>query len=830
MARRSLRFWLGAVAAGFCSYQASAASGDDASNPTRADYEAATKLLLPNVSGLVYNETLNPHWIGNSGRFWYRRDGEDGPEFVVVDPSGTKTPAFDHTAIATALYRALGQPARKGLPDDLKHVRLNDSLDELTANISSRKVSCAIKAATCSLAPIPEAGPAMAVSPDGRLGLVVRDDNLYLRDTATGAERALTTDGTARLSWATKPFYVSFLTYAQVRAGEKPPPWDASWSPDGRYIIAPLVDTREVEMYPVVEHVPVDGSKRPVVHSFPMPLPGDRGITKITYYIFDTQTGERKAIVLPDGFPELSWPGSWAPVQGWSKSRSQAFILARNDGWKTAILFRVDLKTAAVSKVIEENSPTRVEFNAFWGPANVRVIGDGSEIVWYSDRSGWAHLYLYDAQTGKLKNAITKGNWAIGDIQGIDEKRREIYVSGTGREPGQDLYFRNLYRASLDGRSPLVRLTTTDADHLFEAVRSAFLGTQGPTDEIGPSPLLRFSSNIFIDTWSTVDKPPVHELRSTRDGHLITVLERADASRLFAAGWVPPTRHKLKAADGTTDIYADYYAPIGSPAGTKVPVIANPYNGAASLRTPRNFTEAYIISASNGVSALARLGFAMVIADGRGTASRSRAFRDAGYPEFTQMGVDDNVAAIKQLGALHPEIDLDRAGVYGNSWGGTFAAQAILTHPDFFKVAIATAGGHDYTALEVGYDEYIGRPVYANGTQYRSGPADMPVNWNKVNLLRLAPNLKGKLLLTQGDLDEQAKPNQTYLLIDALTRANKPYDFIFIPNGSHSAFFTSYAMKRGWDYFIEHLKGAKPVVDFNIGLPGNLRAREPGGG
>ena len=310
------------------------------------------------------------------------------------------------------------------------------------------------------------------------------------------------------------------------------------------------------------------------------------------------------------------------------------------------------------------------------------MLGDGAELIWYSDRTGWGHLYLYDAQTGRLKNAITSGDWLVVDIQAVDEARREIYFTAVGRERGRDPYYRHLYRTSLDGRGGIQLLTEPNADHQFEpgisAIESQLFG-HAPA-----APLIEPAANAFVDTWSTVDQPPVSVLRSTRDGHVIAELEHADASRLFATGWRPPVRERVTAADGKTDLYTVYYAPQRHRAGTRSPVIDAAYGGPQVIVTPRNFVEAYR-GGERGKSSLARLGFAVVSVDGRGTPMRSRAFRDVGYPEFTQVGIDDHIAAIRELAGRHPEMDLERVGIYGWSWGGTFAAQAILAGPSSMR-------------------------------------------------------------------------------------------------------------------------------------------------
>ena len=632
-----------------------------ASDPSAANYAAAAKLLYPNLMGAVRNESVSPHWIGNQGTFWYQRDGSDGREFVLVTSKGVKAPAFNHQAVAIAMYRAMGQQeAGKGLPVSLTDVTLSGDLKRLSAQLGAKLVECDLKTPSCHLVDAPPATPELLMSPDRSLALLTRNKNLFVRDMATGQERALTTDGIELLSWAQQPYFSSFVTIRMLKAGVVSPPFQTYWSPDGRYVIAPRIDERGIEPWPYVEWAPPEGSRRPVVHNVRIPLPGDRATVRIEYFLFDLKSGRRTAIELPAGYPELSWPSGWAPVLGWSKRHNQAFILSRSPGWKKAAVFRIDLTTATVTKVIEESAQTRFEFNTFWDPSNVRMVGDGAEIVWFSDRTGWSQLYLYDAQTGRLKNAITRGDGAVIDVQAIDETRREIYFTAAGRETGRDPYYRHLYRAHLDGGRAIVRLTDADADHPFDVAHDdlshyRFLPAS-------PSAYIQLNSGVFVDTWSTVDRPPVSELRSTRDGHLIAELERADASRLYAAGWVPPVRERVKAADGKTDLYAAYFEPHDHQAGSKYPIVDCAYNGASSAETPRNFQMAYLLGGRCGGSALTRLGFAMVFVDGRGTAMRSSAFRDAGYPEFTQVGIEDHVAALNQLALRHAEMDISRGG------------------------------------------------------------------------------------------------------------------------------------------------------------------------
>jgi dipeptidyl aminopeptidase/acylaminoacyl peptidase len=303
------------------------------------------------------------------------------------------------------------------------------------------------------------------------------------------------------------------------------------------------------------------------------------------------------------------------------------------------------------------------------------------------------------------------------------------------------------------------------------------------------------------------------------DGHVITELEVADASRLYAKGWKAPVRKAVKAADDITDIYTVYYAPGKTLPGGKHPVIDAAYGGPQVIVAPRNFIEAYSNTLPLGQSALARLGFAVVTIDGRGTPLRSNSFRDKGFPEFTQVGIDDHIAAIKNLAKENFEMDINRVGVFGWSWGGTFSAQAILSRSEFYKVAVSGAGVYDYAGMMRGVqsiDNYIGVPVYSNGSNYRTSVRDRPLNWDKLDITRMAGGLEGQLLLIYGDMDENVPQNQTFQLINSLMKANKPYDLLYLPNRNHNSGQEGYVIQRKMDYFVEHLLEVTSPRDVTI--------------
>jgi dipeptidyl aminopeptidase/acylaminoacyl peptidase len=787
---------------------------------TRADYDAASAVLEVNLRGLVKNQTVAPQWSGNRGDFWYQRDEAQGVSYVWFDArKRTKTPLFDHAAMASALRRALGasvEPAPTPTALGVTEVVVSADRRQLSAIAAKKAVVCQLQPIDCSardMAPFP---PGLLPSPDGKRAALVRNYNLAIRDLATGQERQLTTDGERFHAYGSLTDQ-SLIAIPLRKSGAVLPPIGTTWSPDGRYLLTGRVDERSVRVNPFVEWVPSDGSIRPAYHDLRSAFTGDRERQRATLLVFDVTSGRSVPVTVPEPYGNGEGDSPLAlsadPV-GWSVSRGQVFLIVKTLGSKSAALLRIDLASGKSTVVLEESSEAKVETNAVeYNVPNVRVIGDGAEAIWYSARSGWGHLYRYDAQTGALRNQITTGEWAVIDLLAVDETRREAFLTGGGREPGRDPYYRHLYRASLDG-GPVVLLTDADADHHFDPPNAPALKLLFRS--VDPPPLIHPAAGLLLDTYSTVSEPPVTVLRSTRDGRVIAEIERADASALLATGWRPPSREKVKAADGTTDLYAVYYQPLRSLPGGKHPIIDAEYGGPQVIVAPTNFVRAYSAGNPNGESSLARFGFAMVTVDGRGTPYRSRAFRDAGYPEFTQVGIDDHIAVIKQLAARHPEIDLDRVGIYGVSWGGTFAAQAILSRPDFFKVASSASGVYDYSALYAGFEPFIGVPRYGDGSWFRGEPKEKPANFTPLDITAMAPNLKGHLLILLGDLDENVPPVQAFRLIDALTKANKPYDLVVLPGRAHAAASDPYAIRRVWDYFIERLLGERPVFDATV--------------
>jgi dipeptidyl aminopeptidase/acylaminoacyl peptidase len=317
-----------------------------------------------------------------------------------------------------------------------------------------------------------------------------------------------------------------------------------------------------------------------------------------------------------------------------------------------------------------------------------------------------------------------------------------------------------------------------------------------------------------------VDTPPISVLRSARDGRVIATLEQADAGAVYAAGWRPPLRTHVKAADGKTDIYGVIYFPPDYHKDGQYPVIDAFYGGPQLINAPRDFNDA--VHSFNPVSrsSLAQLGFIVVTFDARGTPGRSKAYHDVGYGDFADPQIEDQVAAIKQLAQRYGGFDLGHVGVYGHSFGGYTSTRAILSHPEFFKVAVSSAGPQNWQGFGQDLQSAIGIPVYSDGSRFRPTPTAIPEVYKELDNATLAGNLRGHLMLVYGDMDENAFPAVTLQLADALEKANKTFDLLYLPNRTHSYFRTdAYYTRRMWDYFVSNLALRQPPENYALKSP-----------
>ncbi len=755
---------------------------------TAADYARAEKFLAQNVSPLVAGGSVSATWLPDD-RFWYRNQTADGSEFFLVDPAKrTRMPAFDHAKVAAALAAAGAgtfDPHRFPFPS----IELSADGKTVAFDVETRRWSCDVGGGTCAAT-----GPAIGgrgagagggrggrggggrgggadiavTSPDGKRAVFIRDWNLWVRDVATNQEKPLTTDG------------AKYFGYATDNAG-----WSTSdraivlWSPDSKKIATYQQDEREVgEMYLV--STPVNPPGHPTLRVSKFPLPGDKVMAMLHRVIIDAETGRVVRLQMPPDYHRATLGDnvSLRDLQ-WSPDASQLAFISTSRDHKQAVLRIADAATGTVRTVMDEKVATQYESRV-----GCQVLWATSEVVWYSERDNWGHLYLYDLATGRLKQQITSGDGPVMQIARLDEKSRTIWFAAQGREKGEDPYFRHFYRIGMDGRN-YVSLTPGEADH----------GVQ-----------LSPSGRYLIDTYSTPDEAPVVALRDA-NGKPVMPLEKADISKLVATGWKPPMRIAMKAHDGRTDIHGLLFRPTTFDPARKYPIVNNVYPGPQTGSTGgRSFA-----AARGDRQALAELGFIVVTIDGMGTPGRSKAFQDAYYGAMGRDNtIPDQIAGMKELAQKYPWIDISRAGIWGHSGGGFATTTAMFRFPDFFKVGIAESGNHDQRMNEDDWGERYQGLVTKN--------ADGTDSYEEEGNQKYAANLKGHLLLAHGTMDTNVPPYQTLLIADALIKANKDFDLLMLPNQNHGyGPASNYMMRRRWDYFVKWLLGTEPPKEYEIG-------------
>ncbi|MCH2464551.1 MAG: S9 family peptidase [Gemmatimonadetes bacterium] len=737
---------------------------------TAADYTRAERFLSQNTNSLVFGASVSAQWLGD-GRFWYRSMVPGGTEFVMVDPSeGTRERAFDHEQIANVLNAVSGE-AFESLSLPLNGLSLES--DDLVATVGPPgHFRCNLTEYSCesvAVTPGPTVSRLEVVSPDARNAVFIRDHNLWVRDLGTGDESALTTDG------------VEDFGYGTNNAG-----WTRSdrpilkWSPDSRKIATFRHDARGVGMMYLVN----TQVGHPQLDAWRYPLPEDSVIFRISRVVLNLdRPAEDRMVSLampPDQHrstcsDHISCGGSFGDVE-WSLDSEHIVFVSSARDHKTATVRIANTSTGAVTVLFEEVEETFYESNG-WD-----FLSSSNEILWFSQRDDWGHLYLYDAGTGALKRQVTQGDWNVLRIMEIDEGARTVTFIGNEREPG-DPYFQYLYRVGLDG-GDVELLTPDSANH---------------TVSLSPD------GKYLVDTYSTPVIPPVTVLRDRKDGSRILAIEEADISRLQASGWQPPMPFSVKARDGETDLYGLLFRPMNFDPGRSYPIVNYLYPGPQSGSVgSRSFRASH-----RDLQAIAELGFVVVELDAMGTPGRSKTFHEAYYGNMGDNGLPDQIAGIRQLADRYPWMDIDKVGIYGHSGGGFAAAAAVMRYPDFYDVAVSQAGNHD----QRNYEDDWGEKWQGLLVEYPDGTTNYD---NQANQL-LAENLKGKLLIAHGTLDSNVPPSNTMLVVNALIAANKDFDLILMPNRSHGFGNEPYMMRRRWDYFVRHLLDAEPPAGYEIG-------------
>lgn len=781
-----------------------------------AVYARAERLLPPSLKTQILNPFVVPNWLGQSDEFWYRRQLEGGHEFVIVSAAtGARQPAFDHSMVAGTLAKATQKEVRADrLPFDT--FAFNADRSAIAFTLADVEYTVPLTGGAVQTRPARSEQDAV-VSPDGRWAAISRDGNLQLRDTQTGAIRALTTDGQPDAGYGIWPdgLYSNFVP--RQRSVDADPPPGLRWSPDGARIFVPFIDQRQVARYPMIDSSAKHGSLRPELFQPRLALVGDRPAT-VEWYLVDVATGDKRRVELPTG-KMLKLQADILPIAAgwWRGDGAHLYVAAFGDNMESAFLFDIEAASGKVRTVLEDRVLPRTDLNTTsYNLPNVWVSDDGRDALWFSQRDGWGHLYLYDVASGKLRNRVTRGDWLVRDIVHVDQQARVVYFAGAGREPGNP-YHRRLYRVRFDG-GDLTLLTSEAADHMLTPAHGMFFSADGIPNHRAISP----SGKYFVHNYSAVDSVPRAAIRSTRDGRRIAQVEEADISGMTEAGWRAPEEFVTTAADGKTPIYGVLYKPSDFDPAKKYPVLDAQYASPLISVAPRNFNQSYLQEPGLEQAAYAELGFIVVTLDGRGTPNRSKDFSQVMYGKLNTNGLDDHVAAIRELAAKRPYMDAERVGVYGISYGGYMTIRAMLEYPDFYKAGVAMAAIAVMPGMYSDYhwSAFHGRPRYADGSEWRGEGEQIPSNWAAIDARKQAARLQGKLYLQFSELDENVLPGQTMAFIDALIAEGKPFDMLYIPGRNHFILREPYPLQRSWDFMVRHLQGREPPSDFKLSVSG----------
>ena len=727
---------------------------------TEETYHKAEYFLSNSIQREVYHLEVIPNWLDSKTSFWYQTFTKDGKRFYHTDiEKGITLEAFNHHKLAELLSEKSGQSVdSRSLPFNRIQLKNDGSVtfewqNKIWTYQNSRLES--------TRSPEPK-NRDTSISPDGNWKAFSRNFNLFVENLETGAEIQLSFDGKKDFE------YASFWGWSDMvigENGERPFHFTVNWSPDSKKIQTQIVDLRLAQKMLLLDNSQ-DDKFRPQLMGYYRASPGDTSVVMYTPVLFDIESNTETK------YPKLSLPHFIGMYFNWDEDSENLYGTYLHRGFKAFDILEINAESKGIRTIYSESSPTHINNTNI-----LRKLKNGQFILG-TEKSGWNQLYLLDWKSGALINRITLGDYVVKNLMNIDEENKIIYFEAAGKEKNVNPYYSFVYKVNFDG-SELELLTPENAFH-----------------EISYGS----GKDYFIDNYSTVNEPTVSVVRELATGEIVQEISKADISNLLKKGYRSPKQFSATAKDGKTTIYGVYYLPTDFNSKKKYPIIDYTYTGPHTDITPKTF-KAGLVGLSQPMS---ELGFVVVTVDGLGTNGRGKTFNDVSYNNLGD-GTTDHVLAIKELAAKNKFMDSDKVGIFGHSAGGYDAARAILLHPDFYKVAVASAGDHDHRMEKAWWPEmYMGYPV---GDFYQEQS-------NVTN----ASNLKGHLLLAHGGIDENVNPSATFKFAEALINAGKDFDLFIWPSRNHSFGRTNgdYFTKKRWDYFIEHLLGEKPIRHYLI--------------
>lgn len=808
------------------------------------NYDLAARFSPDNLKKMVFSTRVNPHWLKHSERFWYSYETSNGKAWYIVDPvRKTKQALFDNVKMAADMSRLTRDPfdAKHLSIEKLKFIKEETVLqfevksklveveeeEEEEEDDMEEEGEKEKKKGKPKMVPKvwhfeydlgrqqlqlmeefeePEEDERWAnIAPDSSYVIFGRDHNLYWMDwenylkaredekDTTIVEHQWTTDGEKDYSY--QRFSRGITNVDLKKNKDKRKSVNVSWAPNSKKFVMVRADVRKVKDLWVINSV---AKPRPTLETYKYHMAGEKDAPPLDLLVFDFES-KSQVRVKADTFKDQTLSILDAPTLKsnqddefqpdiWlSPDNNTVYFTRTSRDLKRIDICAADATTGEVTVLIEERLNTYVEVR------DLGLVDGGKEYIHWSERDGWAHFYLYDA-AGNLKNQITSGPWHCQSIESIDSRNRVLYFLANGREQGEDPYYYHLYRVNFDGTG-LQKLDQGNYNHDAD---------------------VNDASTYFVDNYSRVNTVPASALYDQR-GNQIMMLEEADLSQLFAAGYQFPEPYKAKADDGITDLYGVMYKPYDFDSTQSYPLIEYVYPGPQTEAVSKSFS-----SRMNRTDRMAQFGYVVITLGNRGGhPARSKWYHNYGYGNLRDYGLADKKAVAEQLAARHSYIDIDRVGIFGHSGGGFMSTAAMLVYPDFFKVAVSSAGNHDNSMYNRWWSEKhhgVKEKVNEKGEVY----FDYDIDKN----MSLAANLKGKLLLCTGDIDNNVHPGATIRMADALIKANKRFDFFLFPGQRHGfGSMTEYFFWLRADYFNRHLLGsAEESVD--IRQMNNAKARK----
>lgn len=769
------------------------------------NYELADRFSAKKVSRMVFSTKVQPNWFKHSDRFWYKWTTSDGTRYYIVDAkSGKKTEAFDMERLAMQLTSIVKDPF------DAQHIPLHDlelkddrifsfeikSTAEETDSLRIEKFgkkkvfSFEYDFTSGKLTDVTgheedEKYPIWVnVSPDGKKGVYAKNADLYWMDEenmakaaaddkdSTIVEHRITTDGTQEFFWGAD----NYKGWSEQDSTKRKMVWNLVWSPDSRHFATMKYDMSGVKELWVINSL---STPRPTLETYKYQMPGEPG-PKEYLYVFNAEDMSHRQIktcafkdqqVSFETVPNLNADAYTDFFSArWLGDNAGFYITRQSRDLKRLDVCRVDIDADSVRTVISERMNTYVESRP------LRLADNGRKMIQWSERNGWANLYLYNAD-GSLANTIVEGPFHVENVLAVNEKEGYLIFSACGYDKSENPYQMHTFRVGLDG-SGLKQLDMEDMDAWASVSDNA---------------------KYFVCNYSRVDSAPASALFSAT-GKKITDLESADLSKLLEAGYRFPERFTVKAADGITDLYGAIYKPFDFDSTKTYPIIEYVYPG------PQ--VEANNISWSSRMTRtdqLAQMGFIVITVGNRGGhPNRSKWYHNYGYGNLRDYGLEDQKTAVQQLSARHPWIDGTKVGIHGHSGGGFMSTAAILKYPDFYTAAVSCAGNHDNSIYNRWWSEQ-----HHGILEKVSEKGDTTFVYDIDTNPEIARNLKGHLLLVHGDIDDNVHPANTMRVVNALVRANKRFDMLLLPGQRHGfGDMNEYFFWRMADYFSEHLLGS----------------------